>query len=192
MQQRALWVGVVSVVIVAMGAVILLLTNKPTLHGSIIDPPLAASEIHLRDFKGQDFTLSSLRGRIAILYFGYTNCPDECPLTMAHLKLAKEKIGTASDQVQVVMISTDPKRDTPQAMQDFLTKFGPDFNGVVGTEEQLAPVWKDYGVTVQDNGETHSFFIYVIDRHGNFRETLLPDSEPADIAADLRLLLSEK
>jgi len=76
-------------------------------------------------------------------------------------------------------------------MKDFLGKFDPSFVGLVGTPDELTKVWKDYGVTVEDSGETHSFFIYMIDQGGNFRETFLPDSLPADIAADTRLLLSE-
>jgi protein SCO1/2 len=76
-------------------------------------------------------------------------------------------------------------------MKDFLGKFDPGFVGLVGTPDELMKVWKDYGVTVEDGGETHSFFIYMIDKRGNFRETFLPDSLPADIAADTRLLLGE-
>ena len=192
MQQKAIWVGIVSVVGVAIVAAFLLITARPSLHGAVIDPPLTASDIHLKDFNGRDFTLSSQRGKVVVLYFGYTNCPDECPLTMAHLKLATERLGAESQQVQVVMISTDPSRDTAQAMKDFLVKFDPGFIGLVGTREELSSVWTNYGVTVEDGGETHSFFLYVIDKSGNFRETFLPDSVPADIAADLSLLLREK
>ena len=180
---------VVSVAVLAAAS---FLTAKPGLHGGIIDPPLQAADIQMADFNGQSFSLSGLRGKVALLYFGYTNCPDECPLTMAHLKLAVDKLGNEAQNVRVVMITTDPKRDSPEAMKAFLGKFSPDFIGLVGTQEQLAQVWKNYGVTVEDNGATHSFFIYVIDPAGNFRETFLPDSQPADITADLRLLLSER
>ena len=192
MDKRVLWVGITSIVTVALGAVIWLVTQKPSLHGAVIDPPLPAAEIQLHDFNERDFALSSLRGKVVVLYFGYTNCPDECPLTMAHLKLASGQLGSQADDLRVVMISTDPKRDTAQAMKDFLGKFNPDFIGLVGSPDELAKVWKDYGVTVLDGGETHSYFVYVIDQKGNFRETFLPDSEPTDMAADFRLLLSER
>ncbi len=193
MQQKALWVGVGSVAtVLILAAAMLLFSKSRDLHGAIIDPPAPAAEIQLHDFNGQNVTLSSLRGRVAVLYFGYTNCPDECPLTMAHLKLAMDRLGDKSKQVQVAMITTDPRRDTPQAMKAFLAKFSPDFSGLVGTQDELARVWKGYGVAVEDNGETHSNFIYVIDRAGNLRETFLPDSDPADMAADLRILLDEK
>jgi protein SCO1 len=192
MQQKAVWVGVGSVAIVAVAAAVFLLTSKATLHGAVINPPFPAAEIQLQDTSGKDFALSSLRGKVVVLYFGYTNCPDECPLTMAHLKLATDKLGPDAANVEVAMITTDPKRDNAQDMRAFLDKFDSNFIGLVGTGEELAKVWKDYGVTVEDSGETHSFFVYVIDRAGNFRETFLPDSAPADIAADLKMLLQER
>jgi protein SCO1 len=90
----------------------------------------------------------------------------------------------------VIMVSTDPARDTPEALKTFMEHFGPSFLGLTGSIPQLEEVWKEYGVTVEDGGETHSTFLYVIDPAGNVRETFLPDSEAADIAADLRLLLN--
>lgn len=192
MQKRLLWVGIASTAAVALVAAAWYVTVKPSLHGAVIDPPLPAAEIHLQDYNGRDFTLSNLRGKAVILYFGYTNCPAECPLTMAHLKLAADRLGTETQDLRIIMITTDPKRDTPQAVKAFLIKFSPDFIGLLGTPEQLAQVWKDYGVTVEDNGETHSFFVYMIDPAGNFRETFLPDSQPADMVSDIHLLLAEK
>jgi protein SCO1/2 len=186
---KVLWfVGVVIAAVAAIAGV-LYLTNKPTLHGAVIAPPMAAAEIHLHDFNGRPFSLSGLRGNVVILYFGYTNCTTECPLTMAHLKLALQSIGRQGTNVRVVMISTDPARDTAAAMRTFLAAFDPGFVGLVGTPQELGQVWKDYGVTVEDAGATHSFFTYIIDPDGNFRETFLPDSSPADVASDVLLLL---
>ena len=91
-------------------------TNKPSFHGAVINPPIPAAEIKLTDSNGGPFALSGLRGKVVILYFGYTNCPDECPLTMAHLKLAMDLLGSQSKKVQVVMVTTDPARDTAQSM----------------------------------------------------------------------------
>ena len=67
--------------------------------------------------------MSSQRGKVVLLYFGFTNCPHECPLTMAHLKLALEQLGDSSKDVQVLIVSTDPARDTQQTLKDFLGKF---------------------------------------------------------------------
>ena len=71
-------------------------------------------------------------------------------------------------------------------------KFDPSFLGLTGTAEQLQKAWRDYGVTVEHGGETHSPYLFVVDPRGEIRETFLPDSEPSDIAADVRLLLSQK
>lgn len=192
MQKRLFWVGIVLIGAVALSAAVWSAVVKPTLHGAVIQPPSQAAEIRLQDFNGQSFSLNSLRGKVVLLYFGYTNCPDECPLTMAHLKLAKDRLGADAQDVRVIMVTTDPKRDTAQTLKDWLGKFNSSFIGLLGTQDQLAQTWKDYGVTVEDGGATHSYFLYVIDRAGNFRETFLPDSQPGDIAADLKMLLAEK
>jgi protein SCO1/2 len=146
----------------------------------------------LTDHNGQPFTMTSQRGKVVLLYFGYVNCPDECPLTMAHVKLARESLGNQARNVQVAMISTDPARDTPQALKDFMSHFDPSFLGLTGSQAELQKAWKDYGVTVEEGGETHSTYLYVIDPAGNVRETFLPDSEPQDIAHDLKLLVKGK
>ncbi len=190
MQQKALWVGMSSVAAVVLVAAVWFVTQKPTLHGAVIDPPLPAAEIHLQDANGSSFTLNSLRGKVVVLYFGYTNCPSECPLTMAHLKLALDQMGSQAANVRVAMITTDPKRDTAQVLRAWLGKFDPGFMGLLGSSDQLTKAWRDYGVTVEDSGETHSFFVYVIDPAGNIRETFLPDSLPADMASDFQMLLS--
>ena len=111
---------------------------------------------------------------------------------MAHLKLEFESLGNQAKDVQVVMISTDPARDTPQALKDFIEHFDPSFLGLTGTLGKLQRTWIDYGVSVERNGEAHSTYIYVIDPSGNIRETFLPDAEPNNIAADISLLLKGK
>jgi protein SCO1/2 len=186
-----LWISAALTGLVALAAGILYFTRSPSLHGSVINPPFEAQDFQLVDFNGAPFTLSSLRGHPVVLYFGYTNCPDECPLTMAHLKLAVDMLEEQAGAVRVLMITTDPARDTPDALHAFLGKFNPEFVGLLGTRDQLGKVWRAYGVAVEGGGETHSNYIYVLDRAGRLRETFLPDSLAADVAADLRLLLKE-
>ncbi len=192
MERKTLWVGISILAILLTTAAVLFITRKQSFHGAVIEPPAPAAEINLTDDNGQPFRLSNFRGKVVLLYFGYTNCPNDCPLTMAHLKRALELLGSRAQDVQVVMVTTDPARDTPEAMKQFLGKFNPNFLGLPGTPEELAKVWKDYDVTVLDNGETHSSFTYVIDRNGNIRLTFLPDVLPEDIASDLQILLAEK
>ncbi len=190
---RKVWlVGMVLLLLLAVTTGILYFTKRASLHGAVINPPAPMADINLTDQNGQPFSTAALRGKVEILYFGYTDCPSECPLTMAHLKLALDSLGPQARQVQVVMVTTDPARDTSQVLKDWLAKFNPAFVGLTGSPDQLAQTWKDYGVAVEQGGETHSYFVYVIDQAGNLRETFLPDSQPADEAADISLLLNEK
>lgn len=189
MNRRLLLLGGGILAVLIITTAVSYITSNPSLKGSVISPPWPAPELKLTDHNGGPFTMSSQRGKVVLLYFGYVNCPDECPLTMAHLKLALESLGDRANDVQVAMVSTDPARDTPQALKDFMEHFNPAFLGLTGTHTELQQAWKDYGVTVEEGGETHSTYLYVIDRGGNVRETFLPDAEPRDISADVSLLL---
>ena len=193
MQRKTLTVSftILAILIVTIAAYFLF-NKAQALSGSVITPPLAAAEINLTDHYGGPFTMSSQRGKVVLLYFGYTNCPDECPLTMAHLKLALESLGDRAGNVQVLMVSTDPVRDTEATLKKFMESFEPTFLGLTGSPEQLQKAWHDYGVTVLDGGETHSNFLYVIDPAGDIRETFQSDSDPDKIASDVSLLLKGK
>lgn len=188
MRRNVLWRTITSALLLS----VLVTGCAPKFNGGVIDPPLKAPDIQMADANGDQFKLSEYRGKLVLIFFGYTNCPDECPATMAHLKLALEALGDKAQNVQVVMITTDPVRDTPQALKDFLAHFNPTFTGIPGTQEQLQKTWKDYGVTVLDGGETHSSFTYVIDKKGDIRETFNPDTTSDEMAADLKILLKEK
>jgi len=192
MQRKLISVGIGILVLLVILTAFVYFTNQPSLRGAVINPPWPAPEINLTDHNGKPFTMSAQRGKVVLLYFGYVNCPDECPLTMAHLKLVRESLGDRAKDVQVAMVSTDPVRDTPQALKDFMEHFDPSFLGLTGAPAELQKAWKDYGVTVEEGGETHSVFLYVIDPAGNVRETYLPEAEPKDIAADVGLLLKGK
>lgn len=165
--------------------------GKASLRGEPVDPSTPAAEIDLADQNGNNFRLGEMRGKVVLIFFGFTNCVDECPLTMAHIKLALDSLGERAQDVQVVLVSTDPVRDTPQALKEYLDKFNPSFVGIPGTVDQLKKVWDAYGVTVLDGGETHSSFTYVIDKSGTLRVTFEPETSPEDIAHDLDILLAE-
>jgi protein SCO1/2 len=192
MQRKMLGLSAAGLVGLVIFVGILTLTRKPSFHGGVISPPYPAKEISLTDHNGKAFRLSEQRGKVVLLYFGYINCPDECPTTMAHIKLALEDLGTPAKDVQVIMVSTDPARDTPEGLKDFMAHFNPGFLGLTGTPAELQKVWNDYGVHVENGGETHSIFLFVIDPAGNIRETFLPDAEPDTISADVGLLLKGK
>ena len=165
---------------------------KPAFKGETVEPVAAAPEIRLPDQNGNPFQLSAQRGRLVLVFFGFTNCVEECPLTMAHLKQSLEILGDQAGDVQVVLVSTDPVRDTPSVLRDYLSKFNPAFLGVTGPFDSMSKIWSDYDVTVLDGGETHSSLTYVIDKQGNIRLHFDPDMSPENIAADLKILLAEK
>jgi len=192
MSRKSIWFGIVSITLIAvlLGGYFFLM-RKPVLYGAVVNPPMPAAEINTIDMRGNTFRVSGLRGKVVMLYFGYVNCPTECPLTMAHLKQALDILGTNAQDVQVAMISTDPGRDTPQSMSEFLGKFDSTFLGITGKPDDLAKIYQEYGIVVLEGGETHSSFTYVIDRKGQLRLTFVPDSTPEDIAHDLKIILAE-
>jgi protein SCO1/2 len=172
-------------------SIVLILAACSSFHAKPIDPIEPAAEIELLDHNGRLFRLSDMHGKVVLLFFGFTNCVDECPLTMAHLKLALEELGDDAGSVQVVLVSTDPVRDTPSALAEFLGHFNPTFLGIPGDQEELAAIWDNYDIEVMDGGETHSSFTYAIDKAGNLRLKIASESSPDEIASDLRILLSE-
>lgn len=165
--------------------------GKTSFRGEAVDPSAPAAEIDLPDQNGDNFRLSEMRGSVVLVFFGFTNCVDECPLTMAHIKLAMEQLGDRAQNVQVVLVSTDPVRDSRKALKEYLDKFNPSFVGITGAYADLKMIWDAYDVTVLDGGETHSSFTYMIDKNGNLRATFEPEAKPEDIAHDLDILLSE-
>lgn len=171
---------------------IVLTACGPSLKGAAFPQAQPAAEINLTDHNGIPFQLSSQRGKVVLVFFGFSNCVSECPATLAIIRLALEKTGEISKDVVVVMVSTDPVRDTPESMKEFMGRFNPGFLGLVGTPAELEKAWQDYGVLVEDEGETHSSLTYVVDRSGNLRETFSPETTSDDIASDLKILLAEQ
>ena len=163
---------------------------SPSFKGTVVKPVVAAADFNMNDQNGNTFQLSDQRGKIVLVFFGFLNCTDECPLTMANLAQAVRILGDQAKDVQVVLVSTDPVRDSYQAMKAYVDRFNPSFVGITGSKDDLQKIWNDYGVVVLDGGETHSSYTYVIDQNGDLRLTFTPETAPDDIAADLSTLLS--
>jgi len=163
---------------------------SPSFRGTVVTPLTSAADFNMPDQYGNPFQLSAQHGKIVLVFFGFLNCPDECPVTMSKLSQAVNILGDQAKDVQVVLVSTDPVRDTPQAMKAYLDNFNSSFVGITGSMEDLQKIWNDYGVTVLDGGETHSSYTYVIDQEGDIRLTFDSETPPDDIAADLNTLLS--
>jgi protein SCO1/2 len=164
-------------------------STHPTFHGSLISPAQPATEFKLTNQVGATIHLSDFRGKYVLIFFGFTNCTSECPLTMGFLKQMHDRLGSLADQTQVIMISTDPARDTPEALGTFLSHFDPSFIGLTSSMSVLQSVWKAYGVTVLDNGETHSSYLYLIDPQGNLVATYPLLATADGITSDLQHLI---
>ncbi|MBP1692678.1 MAG: electron transport protein SCO1/SenC [Chloroflexi bacterium] len=167
-------------------------------HGSVINPPVRAADFSLIDQNGTSYRLSDQRGKTVLLFFGYTHCPDECPGTLAQFKQIKQQIGGKAKDVEFVMITVDPTRDTREQLHNYVPGFDPAFIGLTGSPADLEQVWKSYGVYVspapadsQGNYEVgHNTRIYLIDKQGDWRITYPYGMESSQIAEDLDHLLN--
>ena len=148
MDRKIILVGLLSFLLIGAVAAAVVFFSKPdTFRGTTYAEPYpVAAEIELTHANGHTFQLSDMRGKIVMLFFGYTSCPDVCPTTMAELKQALETIGEKAEQVQVVYVTVDPERDTPERVQEYVNHFNPNFIGLSGSESELVKVWNDYGV----------------------------------------------
>ena len=168
-------------------------------QGSVIDPPIPAAEFGLQTADGQYFRLMDQRGKVVLLFFGYTGCPDVCPTTLSEYKQIYQDLGEQARDVAFVFVTVDPDRDTPEKIAEYVGRFHPDFVGLSGTEEQLQPVWEGYFVSrivePHDPGEhylvDHTARIYGIDKNGNLRLTFPFGLGPEVVAEDVRGLLAE-
>ena len=199
MRRYGIWVGLVLLLGVFVAAAFTF--NRPyTLRGSVIQQPFAAPDFTLPDGRGGQYHLADQRGHIVLIFFGYTSCPDVCPTTMADFKQIRQRLGKDANRVEFVFITVDPGRDTPQKTSQYAANFDPTFYGLSGTEEQLAPVWKEYGVFRQLNKTSptdttysvdHSSRVYLVDPSGNLRLTYSFGVAVDDILQDTRYLLKQ-
>lgn len=191
--------GLIIGLALALTAGWLLLTGEYEYNGVVIDPPAKAANFTLTDQHGQPYTLSEQRGKLVLIFFGYTNCPDVCPITLSEFKRVKAMLGEQAERVEFVYITVDPERDTVERMAQYLPNFDPQFVGLSGDVAKMEPIWKAYGVLREkrDAGSAagylvdHSTRTYLIDMDGNWRINFPYGSEPEKVAADLLHLLKE-
>src|SRR5215216_1976016 len=202
MDRRTLFVGLASFLLIGVVAAGVVLFSKPaSFRGTTYAEPYPpAPEIELTRDNGTSFKLSEMRGNVVLLFFGYTSCPDVCPTTMAELKQALEEVDeNNAKQVQVLFVTVDPERDTPERVQEYVNHFNSDFIGLSGTEAELAKVWDNYGVFREVAEGTsaagylvsHTGRVTLIDQQGNLRVSFPFDTPVDDVVHDLRLLLNQ-
>jgi len=171
-------------------------TDVDALKAGVFNPAREAPDFSVRSSDGAALTLSHYRGKVVVLGFGYTSCPNVCPATLTVLALAHRKLGALASQVQVIYLTVDPERDSADKLKQYLAAFDPSFVGGTGTAAQMAAVRASYGVTAEkvgtgsDYGISHSSFIYLITREGKLR-ALMPFGHKADdYVHDISLLLN--
>ncbi|MBE2997483.1 SCO family protein [Nocardiopsis sp. HNM0947] len=147
------------------------------------DQPMPASAVELSTVDGRDWTFTDVADdRLTLLFFGYTSCPDVCPMTMAELNLALEEAEAESgDLYDVVMVTTDPARDTDEQLGTWLERFDPDFQGVRGDIDATVEAASDYGIPVEAPEETDGDYLV---SHGERIAVLTPDGEAAGFIDD--------
>ncbi|HLS88830.1 MAG TPA: SCO family protein [Sphingobacteriaceae bacterium] len=168
-----------------------------------INPPKPAPDFELIDQHGNSFRLSEQQGNAVVLFFGYTTCPDVCPATLGQLRVVKEQLGEAADRTRFVFVSVDPARDTPEALQKMVSRFGDEeFIGLTGDPADLVQVWQDYNVYVEqvpaegEAGEqghywvTHSSYVYLVNPDGVMELLYFHNFDVQGMAEDIKEVLA--
>jgi len=185
---------------VALGANCLIACTQPGathFHARDITGLLPDLQFQLTSGSGRAMAASDLQGKTTLLYFGYTHCPDACPMTLTYIDDALKRLGAEASAVRVLFVSVDPGRDTPQVLQRYASSFGPQVVGLTGTDDQLTAVTKRYRVayrreTPDANGDYavyHSSAVFVFDRAGRARLLAAPSGPGDGLADDLRVLI---
>jgi len=174
--------------------------SKPQFRAIDLTGADYAKDFRLPDANGQLRSLKDFQNKVVVLFFGFTQCPDVCPTTLAEIAEAKKLLGADGERVQGVFVTVDPERDTPQVLKAYMANFDPSFVALRGTPEQLADMAKEFKVYYRKaEGKTpssytmdHSAASYVYDPQGRLRLYTRYGSGPQALADDLRLLLAGK
>ena len=190
---------VAATLLVVGAAVVIQLSQVARPYGLVVNPPLPTSDFTLTSDEGHTVHLSDYRGKVVLLYFGYTFCPDMCPTTMAAVRKAFRLLGPQADQIQLLMITVDPERDTPEKLHEYLDFFDPRFVGLIGNVEEVRRIAAGFGAKFMRHEGTantgylidHTAEVTVIDPKGNVI-LRLPYGMPAqEMASDLRYALAQ-
>jgi protein SCO1/2 len=191
-------ISLLALVTASASLVWLLWLRPPELHGFWVPEDMPVADFTLRAQGEKPVNLHDFRGKVVLLYFGYTHCPDMCPTTLAEVKYALSQLEEQANDVQMIMVSVDPERDTPELLADYVQRFDPRFLGVTGTLDELKDTASAFGISFyKEEGSTatgylvaHSTQLIVVDRDGRVRLLFPFGIRGEEIAADLRYVLS--
>lgn len=170
--------------------------SGPSFRNTDITGADYGKDFTLTDHTGKTRTLGDFRGKVVVMFFGYTRCPDVCPTTLAELKAVKDQLGEEAGKLQVLFVTVDPERDTPRLLAEYVPAFDPSFLGLYGDSAATAKVAKDFRVFYQKvpgktpDGYTvdHTAGSYVFDPQGRLR-LFVRYGNAANLVADIQTLL---
>ena len=166
--------------------------------GAVLDPPPLVKDFVLTDQNGQAFRLSDHQDSLKLIFFGYTHCPDVCPITLSDMTRVRHALGDQAEDVTFLMITVDPERDTPEAIGRQLAHFDPVFVGLTGDRAMLQPVWNDFGIYTEREElagsatgylVAHTASLLLVDREGKLRLVFPFGTSPDDIVSDIVQIL---
>ena len=169
----------------------------PAFRGIDVTGAPYGRELQLTDQFGQRRSLADFRGRVVMLYFGFVQCPDVCPTALARAVEVMQRLGPDADRVQLLFVTVDPERDTPELLREYLAAFDPRFLGLTGTPEEIAAAAREFKVyyakvpTGSSYTMDHSAQTYLIDPQGRLRIVLKHEQSAEDYAHDVAALLRE-
>jgi protein SCO1/2 len=169
---------------------------KPTFHFTDITGAEFARRLDLPDADGKPRTLADWHGKVTVVFFGYTQCPDVCPTTMAELAQIRKLLGADADRLQTVFVTIDPERDTPEILKSYVANFGPGVTALRGNAEQTAAAAKEFkvfyakvaGKSPGSYTMDHSAASFVFDPSGKVRLYVPYGGDPKTLAADIKTL----
>jgi protein SCO1/2 len=173
--------------------------DKPAFKGVDLTGVDYARQLNLTDQDGRARSLADFKGKVVVVFFGYTQCPDVCPTTMAEVAEVKKSLGADGDKVQGVFVTVDPDRDTAQLLKAYITAFDPSFVALRGSEEQTKAAVKEFrafyakspGKTPESYMVDHTAASFVFDPEGRVRVYVRYGAGAEPLAHDIRLLLAE-
>jgi protein SCO1 len=204
MKNSRLWLlaggGLLLGLVLTAAILILRPFGPPNFHGTVLQSSQPAQNFSLTAHTGEEVSLHDFHGKVTLLYFGYAYCPDVCPATMGELARAMRALRPSQqEQVQVIMVTVDPERDTLEILADYMAYFHPTFLGLTGSEEEIAAAATPLGIYYEkEEGSVasgylvnHTASVLVLDKRGHLRLVYPFDTNGEDIAEDLRYLVRE-
>lgn len=172
--------------------------QKEGFRGNEMPQDIKTTDFTLTNQNGKPFTLSDQKGNVVLMFFGYTYCPDVCPMTLSTWMQVQDTLGAQAQKVKFVYITVDPERDTPERLNNHLKIYSPNFIGLTGSQAALDSVYNAYGVYHDRNDVegsegvyfmSHTSHTFVIDPQGKWRLLLPYGTSVGDIVHDIKLLL---